>query len=163
VERTDLDRRGAPAAALSVLPSPRLGDRPKNDSDKGRGKNDSDEELDVRLHAPTPDTVIVWVAGPLHRSTAPLLALRVRQQFGRAAHVILDLSTVTCLDSRAAAHLSALQSEADSFGTHLHIAGSENEAIVGPLRRAELHRPPVTGPADAVLARLATGPLPTVR
>jgi ABC-type transporter Mla MlaB component len=152
VERTHLDRRGARTAALSVLPSPRLDDR---------AENEPGEEFDVRLHAPTPDTVIVWVAGPLHRSTAPLLALRVRQQFGRASHVILDLSTVSHLDPRAAAHLSALQAEANSSGTHLHIAGAENEAIVGPLRRAELYQPPVTGTADAVLARLATRALPS--
>ena len=53
------------------------------------------DPLDVRLHAPTTDTVIVWVAGPIRRADAPLLTLRVRQQFKRALHVILDVSSVT--------------------------------------------------------------------
>jgi ABC-type transporter Mla MlaB component len=136
----------ARAAALSLIPSPRRGDR---------AQDEADEELDVRLHAPTPDTVIVWVAGPLRRSTAPLLVLRVRQQFHRAPHVILDLSAVTCLDPHAVAHVAVLQAEAGSLGTHLHIAGAGNEAIVGALGCAELPRPPVIGPADVVLAHLA--------
>src|SRR5919106_1289349 len=32
------------------------------------------DPLDVRLHAPTKDTVIVWVAGPIRRADAHLLA-----------------------------------------------------------------------------------------
>jgi anti-anti-sigma regulatory factor len=136
-------------AAVPMIPSPRPGER---------AEDEPDDELDVRLHAPTPDTVIVWVAGPLRRSTAYLFALRVRQQFRRASHVILDLSAVTCLDPHAVAHLGILEAEADSLGSHLHIAGAENEAIAGPLGRAELPRPPVSGPADVVLARLASRP-----
>ena len=91
------------------------------------------DPLDVRLHAPTTDTVIVWVAGPIRRSDAPLLTLRVRQQFERAEHVILDLSSVSWLDPAVAADLRALEAHADSRGCRLHIAGAENPAVAEPL------------------------------
>jgi anti-anti-sigma regulatory factor len=110
--------------------------------------------LDVRLHAPTTDTVIVWVAGPIRRADAPLLTLRVRQQIERAMHVILDLSSVTRLDPTVAADLRALESRADSCGCRLHIAGAENPAIAEPLRALEPAHQLTNGPADAVLAVL---------
>lgn len=113
------------------------------------------DPLDVRLHAPTTDTVIVWVAGPIRRADAPLLTRRVRQQFERALHVILDLSSVTWLDPPVAADLRALEAHADSRGCRLHIAGAENAAITEPLRRLESAHQLANGPADAVLAVLA--------
>jgi MFS superfamily sulfate permease-like transporter len=112
------------------------------------------DPLDVRLHAPTTDTVIVWVAGPIRRADAPLLTLRVRQQIERALHVILDLSSVTRLDPTVAADLRALESHADSCGCRLHIAGAENPAIAEPLRHLESAHQLTNGPADAVLAVL---------
>ncbi|QYN38993.1 hypothetical protein K1T35_18400 [Pseudonocardia sp. DSM 110487] len=111
--------------------------------------------LDVRLHAPTPDTVIVWVAGPIRRADAPLLTLRVRQQIERALHVILDLSSVTWLDPTVAADLRSLETRADSCGCRLHIAGAENPAIAEPLRHLVSAHQLTDGPADAVLAVLA--------
>jgi hypothetical protein len=113
------------------------------------------DPLDVRLHAPTADTVIVWVAGPIRRADAPLLTLRVRQQFERAVHVILDLSSVTWLDPPVAADLRALEAHAGSCGCRLHIAGAENAAVAEPLRRFESAHQLTNGPADAVLAALA--------
>jgi anti-anti-sigma regulatory factor len=113
------------------------------------------DPLDVRLHAPTTDTVIVWVAGPIRRADAPLLTLRVRQQIERALHVILDLSSVTWLDPTVAADLRALETRADSCGCRLHITGAENPAIAEPLRRLESAHQLTNGPADAVLAVLA--------
>jgi MFS superfamily sulfate permease-like transporter len=113
------------------------------------------DPLDIRLHAPTPDTVIVWVAGPIRRADAPLLTRRVRQQFERALHVILDLSSVTWLDPPVAADLRTLEAHADSCGCRLHIAGAENAAIIEPLRRLESAHQLANGPADAVLAALA--------
>jgi len=121
------------------------------------------DTLDVRLHAPTTDTVIVWVAGPIRRADAPLLALRVRQQFERALHVILDLSSVTRLDPAVAADLRALETHADSCGCRLHIAGAQNAAIAEPLRHLECVHQLANGPADAVLAVLtarSTGATP---
>jgi MFS superfamily sulfate permease-like transporter len=113
------------------------------------------ELLDVRLHAPTHDIVIVWVAGPVGSASAPLLTLRVRQQFERAAHVILDLSSVTWLDPHVAAGLRALGTHAEGCGTRLHIAGAENPAITEPLRHLDSAHV-AAGPADAVLAVLTT-------
>ena len=98
------------------------------------------DPLDVGLHAPTTDTVIVWVASPIRRADAPLLTLRVRQQ-ERALHVILDLSSVTRLDPTVAADLRALETHADSCGCRLHIAGAQNAAIAEPFRRLESARP----------------------
>jgi MFS superfamily sulfate permease-like transporter len=118
--------------------------------------------LDVRLHAPTPDTMIVWVAGAVDPASAPLLTLRVRQQFQRASHVILDLSSVTRLDPPVAADLHTLEAHAERCGTRLHIAGAENPAIAEPLRHLDsAQRFPAC--ADAILAILATraaGPSP---
>jgi anti-anti-sigma regulatory factor len=114
------------------------------------------DPLDVRLYAPTTDTVIVWLAGPIRRADAPLLTLRVRQQCERAVHVILDLSSVTWLDSAVAADLRALEAHADSCGCRLHIAGAENAAIAEPLRHLEPAHQLANGPAAAVLAALAT-------
>jgi hypothetical protein len=114
------------------------------------------DPLDVRLHAPTPDTVIVWVAGQVDHASATLLTLRVRQQFQRAAHVILDLSSVTWLDPPVAADLRALAAHAERCGTLLHIAGAENPAIAEPLRHLDSVHHVAAGPADAVLAVLTT-------
>jgi hypothetical protein len=119
-----------------------------------RGSTELDQ-LDVRLHAPTSDTVIVWVAGAVGPASAPRLALCVQQQFQRAAHVILDLSSVTLFDPLIAADLDALGAGAGRCGARLHIAGAENPAVAEPLRSVEsAHH--VAGPADAVLAVLTT-------
>jgi anti-anti-sigma regulatory factor len=115
---------------------------------------DREEPLDVRLHAPTPDTVIVRVIGPLHPRTCAMLTIRVRQQLHRAPHVILDLSSVTWMDLHVADDLRALLAKAVDCGTHLHIA-AENERVVEGLRRIDLGERVVAGTADAVLACLA--------
>jgi anti-anti-sigma regulatory factor len=115
-----------------------------------------DGRLDVRLHAPSPDTVIVRVDGPLHRCNSALLEIRVRQQLHRAPHVILDLSSVTWMDLEVARELRALLAKAESCGTRLHIA-AENEAVVEGFRRIDMGRHVVLGSADAVLASLASG------
>jgi MFS superfamily sulfate permease-like transporter len=113
------------------------------------------DPLDVRLHAPTTDTVIVWVAGPIRQADAPLLTLRIRQQLERAMHVILDLSSVTWLEPTVAADLRTLEADADKRGCRLHIAGAGNAAIAEPLRLLESAHQLASGPADAVLAALA--------
>ena len=131
----------------ALVPAPRRESHPPAVPDRG-------EPLDVRLHAPTPDTVIVRVIGPLHQRTRAVLAIRVRQQLHRAPHVILDLSSVTWMDLRVADDLRALHAKAVDCGTHLHIA-SENERVVEGLRRIDLGERVVAGTADAVLACIA--------
>jgi hypothetical protein len=113
-----------------------------------------DEPLDVRLHAPTPDTVIVRVIGPLDLRGCTTLAIRVGQQLNRAPHVVLDLSSVTWMDPEVACELRALRSMAVDCRTHLHIA-AENELVLEWLRRVDPGEPVVAGTADAVLACLA--------
>jgi anti-anti-sigma regulatory factor len=152
-----LRRETVPADLSALVPTPRresdhpaVPDRAVSD---GAGP-DRDEPLDVRLHAPRPDTVIVRVAGPLHPRSCPMLAIRVRQQLHRAPHVILDLSSVTWLDLQVAGELRALHRKAVECGTHLHIA-AENEPVVEGLRRIDVGERVVLGTADAVLACLA--------
>jgi MFS superfamily sulfate permease-like transporter len=115
---------------------------------------DRAEPLDVRLHAPTPDTVVVRVIGAVHPLSCAALVTRVRQQLQRAPHVILDLSSVTCLDPQVAPDLRALHAMAVDCGTHLHIA-VENEQVCDRLHRLDLGERVVAGTADAVLAGLA--------
>jgi anti-anti-sigma regulatory factor len=137
----------APVDLSALVPSP----RPENDPS---AVPDRDEPLDVRLHAPTPDTVIVRVLGPLDGHSCAVLAVRVRQQLHRAPHVILDLSSVTWMDLRVARELRALHAMAADCGAHLHVA-AENERVVEGLRLVGLCEHVVPGTADAVLACLA--------
>ncbi|GAA5116204.1 STAS domain-containing protein [Pseudonocardia adelaidensis] len=135
----------------ALVPAPR---RESHPAVPDQAAPDRDEPLDVRLHAPTPDTVIVRVAGALHLRSSAVLMIRVRQQLYRAPHVILDLTSVTWVDVRVAGELRALHARAAGCGTHLHIA-AENERVVDALRRIGLREPVVPGTADAVLACLA--------
>ncbi len=148
VDRTRPNVHEAQPVTLSVVP-------PGHPA--GRAIDGPGEELDVRLHAPTPDAVIVWVAGPLDRFTAPQLALRAGQQLHRAPHVILDLSSVTRLDPHALAVLLTLRDQAGDCGTQLHIAGVDHSTLPASLRDVGLDQQLSTGPAAAVLAALATG------
>jgi ABC-type transporter Mla MlaB component len=112
-----------------------------------------DDDLDVRLHSPRPDTVVVWAAGTLQTRGAPLLATRVRQQLQRAAHVVLDLSSVTSADPEALASLATLWRTAQRTGTCLHVA-VENGPLAERIRLLGLGHDVVTGPAAAVVATL---------
>ncbi|QYN38450.1 STAS domain-containing protein [Pseudonocardia sp. DSM 110487] len=139
-----LHRERAPVDLSELVPSPRRESRIP----------DRDEPLDVRLHAPTPDTVIVRVIGPLEAHSCATLAIRVRQQLHRAPDVILDLSSVTWMDLQVATVLRALHAMAVDCGTHLHIA-AENDRVLEGLRRIDLGERVVPGTADAVLACIA--------
>lgn len=142
-----LPREAARVDLPALVPSPRRESHP-------HAVPDRDEALDVRLHAPTQDTVIVRVLGPLDASGCTTLAIRVCQQLHRAAHVILDLSSVTWMDPELAGELRALRSTAGDCDTQLHFA-AEDERVVEGLRRIDLGEPVVAGTADAVLACLA--------
>lgn len=137
----------APVDLSAFVPSPRPESNP-------RAVPGPDEPLDVRLHAPSPDTVIVRVLGPLDGRSGAALAVRVRQQLHRAPHVILDLTSVTWLDLRVGIELRALRAIAADYGTHLHVA-AENERVVEGLRLIGLGEHVVSGTADAVLACIA--------
>ena len=55
-------------------------------------------DLELRVHAPIPEVVIVRVSGTVNRLTAAVLASRVGHQIGRAPHVVVDLGEVTAMD-----------------------------------------------------------------
>lgn len=118
------------------------------------------EALDVRLYPRTPDVVIVWVAGTVDGRSVQMLALRVRQQLLRAAHVIVDLSAAQVSPSSHllvgdVLHVLAQQSE--HVHTHLHIAGIAQEHFEQQLRHRglnHLHE----GPSAAVIATLTPPP-----
>ncbi len=142
-----LHREPAPVDLSALVPSPRRESDP-------RGLPDRDEPLDVRLHAPTPDTVIVRVLGSLDARSCATLSVRVRQQLCRAPDVILDLTSVTWVDLQVASELRALREMAAACGAQLHIA-AENERVVERLERVDLGGIVVPRTADAVLACLA--------
>jgi anti-anti-sigma regulatory factor len=142
-----LHREAVPMDLSGLVPAPRQESHPHVEPDR-------DEPLDVRLHAPTPDIVIVRVIGSLYPRNCAMLTVRVRQQLHRASHVVLDLSSVTWMDLQVAGELRALHARAVDCGVHLHIA-ADNERVVEGLRRIELGERVVPGTADAVLACLA--------
>jgi ABC-type transporter Mla MlaB component len=161
VDPTNHERYRTHTTTLTTLSSVRSEHDTRNRLD-----DRPDDSLDVRLHAPTPDTVIVWLAGPLRRSTMPLLMLRVRQQLHRATRIIIDLSSVTHLDCHAVTDLLTLRVHSARCGVRLHIAGGDNGAIAEPLRLLEPFGPLTEGNADAVLAslpRTAPAALPAAR
>ncbi|HYH32057.1 MAG TPA: anti-sigma factor antagonist [Pseudonocardia sp.] len=110
--------------------------------------------LDVRLHAPVPDVVVVRIAGALDGPSAPLLAERVGQQFCRARHIVVDLGGVTFLGACGLRTLRALFGRASAAGVRLHLA-ADHRTVCRPLRLAGLDQLMVLSPsADLVLARL---------
>lgn len=111
--------------------------------------------LEVRLHAPLPDAVIVRVAGAVDETGAVLVAQRVAQQVRRAVHVVLDLDDVTLLCPAGVAMLADLHRHALAHGGCLHIAGADHDAVAAPVRAAGLdHRLCLTRSADAAIALL---------
>ena len=131
----------------------RSGLRPGAD---GGGEPEFEPELmDLRLHAPRPDVVIVRVCGPVQGVAARVLVDRVGKQLSRALHVVLDLGEVSVLDPGGLTVLSMLRQQAMARGTQLHIVGIEHEVV----RRA-LHSTGLTqllsreSTADAVIAAL---------
>jgi len=146
-----LHREYAPADLSALVPVPRRETLPAIPDPVAAGR---DEPLDVRLHAPTPDAVVVRVAGALHLCNCGELTTRVRQQLCRAPHVVVDLTSVSSVDVRVAGELRTLRARAVGCGTHLHIA-AENERVVEVLRRVDVGEPVVNRTADAVLACLA--------
>ena len=107
--------------------------------------------LEVRLHAPRIDVVVVWVSGLIDPTTVGLLVLRIGQQLPRTPRVIVDLSGVHGVVGDAVRALGRVVEAADAHGVELHVAGVEHYALDCALRRAgfgRLH----SGPAAAVLA-----------
>jgi anti-anti-sigma factor len=130
------------------------GERPRLRS--GVASADEAELVDlVRLHAPTPDVVIVRVSGTVNRRGAQLLAELARKQLNRAPHVVIDLANVSVLGPRGVAALLTLHQEAMALGTDLRIVGADHEAVHRPLRVTGLTQLlSFDSTADAVIASL---------
>jgi anti-anti-sigma factor len=114
--------------------------------------------MDMRLHMPRPDVVIVRVSGAVDPVAAPVLAALVGKQLLRVLHVVLDLGEVTVLGPQGLTVLLMLYQEAMARGVELQIVGVERDAVRRPLHArglAQLVRFDAT--VDAVIASL---PLP---
>lgn len=116
---------------------------------------DEPEPVDLRLHTPTPDVVIVRVSGTVNRRAAQLLAELARKQLNRAPHVVIDLGGVSVLGPRGVAVLLTLHQEAMARGTELRIVGAEHDAVHRPLQVTGLTQLlTLDSTADAVIANL---------
>ncbi len=112
-------------------------------------------DLDLRVHVPIADVVIVRVGGTVNRLTASVLAKRVGYQLTRARHVVVDLGDVTVADPRGLAILLTLHHQATARGTQLHIVRAEHDAVRGALHTAGLDQLLVfDSTAEAVIAGL---------
>ncbi len=112
-------------------------------------------KLDVRLHVPIPDVVVVRVSGSVDEATSLELARRVGQQFGRAPHVVIDLQDVGSLCERFMRLLGALHRRAVATGTQLHVSADRDD-LLRSLRRSGLDQlVSVCSAAEVVVAGLA--------
>lgn len=111
--------------------------------------------LDLRLHAPMPDVVVVRVSGPLDAAAAPFFAERVRQQFPRARHVVVDLADVTFFGARGLDVLRTLHRQSVRAGVCLYVA-ADDRTVSRPLQVAGLDQVLAVSPcAELIVARLA--------
>jgi anti-anti-sigma factor len=92
------------------------------------GPGREQEAIEVRLHAPAPQVVVVRVSGVLDGATAPLLVERVEPQFEHALDVVIDLDDVDFLADCAMKVLRTLHHRAVDVGSRLHLA-AEHRAI----------------------------------
>jgi anti-anti-sigma factor len=112
-------------------------------------------KLDVRLHVPIPDVVVVRVSGSVDEATSLELARRVGQQLGRAPHVVIDLQDVGSLCERFLRLLRALHRRASAAGTRLHVSADRPD-LLGSLQRSGLDQlVPVCPAAEVVVAGIA--------
>jgi anti-anti-sigma factor len=115
-------------------------------------------KLDVRLHVPIPDVVVVRVSGSVDEVTSLELARRVGQQLGRAPHVVIDLQDVGSLCERFLRLLGALHRRAVTAGTQLHVSVDRGD-VLRSLRRSGLDQlVPVCPAAEVVVAGIAAMP-----
>ncbi|MGH3765040.1 MAG: STAS domain-containing protein [Pseudonocardiaceae bacterium] len=112
-------------------------------------------DLELRVHTPIPEVVIVRVSGTVNRLTAAALAQRVGRQLARAPHVVVDLGEVTVADPRDLAVLFRLPRRARANGTQIYIARAEREEVRRALRVTGLDQMFTLVPtAEAVVAGL---------
>jgi anti-anti-sigma factor len=161
-------RGAAPEPRVPGVPAPGRGQQLRNATIErlGRGvwagAGESEQrvaDLDLRVHAPVPEVVIVWVSGTVDTRTTPLLVARGGQQLHRAPHVVVDLGEVTVRDPRGLAVLLTVHQTATASGTEIHIAGAEHDVARRALRTTGLDQLLTLDPtADAVIADFRAEP-----
>lgn len=108
--------------------------------------------MDLRVHRPRPDVVIVRVRGTVDRLTARLLAELAGKQLDRVPHVVIDLGEVSVLNPTV---LLTVHQQALARGRELHIVGADHDAVRLPLQVTGLARLlSLESTADAVIAAL---------
>lgn len=108
-------------------------------------------DLEVRLHSPRAEVVVVRVSGTVDERGAGLLGERVRQQLARAAHVVVDLAEVPAMPACGTRVLADLARDATRCDACLHITGVEDPSVRDQIRLLHLHCAPC---AEAVVALL---------
>jgi anti-anti-sigma factor len=88
-----------------------------------------DPGLDVRLHVPIPDVVVIRVSGSVDEAAGPVLARRIGEQLGRAPHVVIDLRDVGSLCGQSLSLLGAVHRRALAMGTQLHVSAERHEVL----------------------------------
>jgi anti-anti-sigma factor len=114
--------------------------------------------LDVRLHVPIPDVVVVRVSGAVDEVAGPVLGRRIGEQLGRAPHVVIDLQDVESLSGASLHLLCDVHRRAAPRGTQLHVSAASGD-VLSSLRRSGLDQlVPVCPAAEMVVAGLAAMP-----
>jgi ABC-type transporter Mla MlaB component len=121
--------------------------------------------MDLRLHAPRPDVMIVRVSGPVDEQAACVLADRVRKQLHRAPHVIVDLARVSTLCPSGLTVLSTLFQLATAQQTRLHVVVAEHDelqlrttSLASLLSRESTPDAVISALSEPVMARVGSGP-----
>lgn len=113
------------------------------------------ELMDLRLHRPQPDVVIVRVSGTVGSTTAPTLIELIGKQLTRASHVIIDLGNTGVLSPEGLMVLRVLYQQAMAREGQLHVVGARSDAIRHFLKAtAPGHVLPHDATADTVIAGL---------
>lgn len=120
------------------------------------------ESLEVRLHTPTPEVVLLRVSGDVDAATADALAVRAGQQLHRAQHLVIDLAGSTFLGIRGLDVLRALHERATAAGTHVHVA-APHHAVSRPLQVSGLDRLVAVETSAEMIVALLTAHLPGLR
>lgn len=126
----------------------------------GRAGGGEPERVDLRLHRPRPDVVIVRLSGTVDELTAPVVAARVSKQLHRAPHVVVDLGQVSVLGPQGRTVLFMLHQQAMTLGAQLHVVGVERDSLRRPLHARDLAQlVSFDATVDTVIAGL---PLPVI-
>ncbi|RZT86694.1 anti-anti-sigma regulatory factor [Pseudonocardia sediminis] len=154
--------RRPPAGVAPVRPGPRLQPAPHSDAAPPRPVPARRRTLAVRLHTPLPRVTVAQISGTLEESTAAVLSEKVTALFGRAVHIVVDLTGTATLTHGGVRVLLGLHREATGRGTQLHLtrpsasAGGTGRKLLDRLATDRLIR--LAPSADAVLSALSGGP-----